>query len=141
MRLPGFLLVLVAIARGHADVLPKEVSLITGQPIGELAVAGRLSVDLHARFMASRSYGSENVLNWYNCGYSGGGGGMPGVGGTFGDFGMQFPAEQRADRYPHWEPVGEVPAVRFDGNDILMGNFPVEETMAGDGDWSVEAWI
>ena len=80
-------------------------------------------------------------MKWFNCGYARGGGGSPGVGGTFGDFGMRVPAAQRADRYPHWDPVAGVPAIRFDGNDILEGNFPVEAAMAGDGDWSLEVWL
>ena len=141
LRLLSAWLIVAAGTVSAVELPAKEVSLVTGQPIGELAVAGRLSVDLHAEFMASRSYGTENVLNWFNCGYSGGGGGTPGVGGTFGDFGMHFPEDQRADRYPHWDPLGEVPAIRFDGNDILMGNFPVEPAMAGDGDGSLEVWL
>ena len=79
-------------AEQESGVVGKEVSLVTGQAVGELAVAGRLAVDLHAEFMASRSFDGENVLNWFNCGYSGGSGGQSGVGGTFGDFGMQVPA-------------------------------------------------
>ena len=58
---------------GDVSGLDKEVSLVTGQPMGELAVAGRLSIDLHAEFMGSRTYEKDTVLNWYSCGYSGGG--------------------------------------------------------------------
>ena len=32
-----------------------------------------LSIDLHAEFMVSRAYEKDTVLNWYSCGYSGGG--------------------------------------------------------------------
>ena len=32
-----------------------------------------LSIDLHAEFMVSRTYEKDTVLNWYSCGYSGGG--------------------------------------------------------------------
>ena len=46
----------------------REVSLVTMQPIGELAVAGRLSIDLHAEFRVSRAYEKDTVLNWDNCG-------------------------------------------------------------------------
>src|SRR5512137_1149118 len=103
---------------GVCQALEKEVSLLTKQPLGEIAVAGRLSVDLHAEFMVSRTYGQETVLNWYNCGYSGGGS-CNKVGGNFGNFGLDVPWKERDDRYPHAATVDKVPAVRFDGNDIL----------------------
>lgn len=124
--------------------LEKEVSLVTKQPLGELAVAGRLSIDLHAEFMASREYGTEVVLNWHNCGYSGGGGEngkVTQVGGTFGDFGFQVPQAQRGERYPRGVTVGKVRAVRFDGNDFLRGNFAVEEKVAGPQGMAIEVWF
>ena len=124
--------------------LEKEVSLVTKQPLGELAVAGRLSIDLHAEFMVSRSYGSETVLNWYNCGYSGGGGKdgkVTQVGGTFGDFGFQVPYKEREEKYPHAVTVGNVRAVRFDGNDFLKGNFEVEPALAGAQNMTLEIWF
>ena len=124
--------------------LEKEVSLVTKQPLGELAVAGRLSIDLHAEFMVSRSYGSETVLNWYNCGYSGGGGKdgkVTQVGGTFGDFGFQVPYKDREEKYPHAVTVGAVRAVRFDGNDFLKGNFEVEPALAGAQNMTLEIWF
>ncbi len=65
--LPAWLIVATG-TLSAAELPAKELSLVTGQAIGELAVAGRLSVDLHAEFMASRSYSTENVLNWFNCG-------------------------------------------------------------------------
>jgi hypothetical protein len=52
--------------------LEKERSLVTGKNIGDLAVAGRLLVEIHAEFMMSRTFENETVLNWYNLGKSGG---------------------------------------------------------------------
>ena len=61
---------------GREGELPLDVvGVVKEHAIGRLAVAGRLSIDLHAEFMLSRSYGTERALNWYNCGYSGGGAG------------------------------------------------------------------
>lgn len=125
---------------GFCLALEKEVSLVTGQPIGELAVAGRLSVDLHAEFMVSRTYERDTVLNWYNCGYSGGGG-CTTVGGDFGDFGFQVPFKEREEKYPHAVTVGKVRAVRFDGNDFLKGNFTAETNVVGMQDMALEVWL
>jgi len=127
-----------------AAAVEKEVSLYTKQPLGDLAVAGRLSVDLHAEFMASREYGTETVLNWYNCGYSGGGGEggtVTKVGGTFGDFGFQVPYAEREKKYPHAVTVGTVRAVRFDGGDFMKGNFPVEKSILDGGQMAIEVWF
>jgi len=127
---------------GSAGALEKETSLVTRQPMGELTVAGRLSIDLHAEFMLSRTYENDTALNWYNCGYSGGGGGgVTQVGGTFGDFGFQVPFKDREVKYPHAVTVDKVPAVRFDGNDFLKGNFPVEKAIAGARNMAVEIWL
>ncbi len=120
--------------------LEREVSLVTKQPIGELAVAGRLSIDLHAEFMLSRSYGTETALNWYNCGYSGGGAGGTKVGGNFGHFGFQVPFEERELRYPRAVTTGQVRAVRFDGDDFLKGNITIEEKILESGNMAVELW-
>jgi carbonic anhydrase/acetyltransferase-like protein (isoleucine patch superfamily) len=139
-----------------ALALEKERSLVLdarskGKPagvsnetaIGNLAVAGRLSVDLHAEFMASRSYGTEAVLNWYNCGYSGGGGeGRASMtGGAFGDFGFQVPYTEREKRYPHAVTVDKVRALYFDGDDFLKGNFAVESKIAGARPLALEVWF
>ena len=124
---------------GTAPALDKEVSLVTKQPLGDLAVAGRLSVDLHAAFMLSRTYRDETALNWHNCGYSGGGGNTK-VGGTFGDFGLHVPHAQRRLRYPH-AVAGEVPAVRFDGDDVMAGNFAIEPQLAGAQPLALELWF
>ena len=118
----------------------KEISLVTREAIGELAVAGRLSVDLHAAFMVSRTYENDTVLNWYNCGYSGGGRGGTKVGGSFGDFGFQVPFRERDARYPRAVTLEKVPAVRFDGNDVLKGNIVAEADVAGQQDWALEVW-
>ena len=129
---------------GTSLALEKEVSLVTTQAIGELAVAGRLSIDLHAEFMVSRTYEHDTVLNWYNCGYSGGGGKDGAVtqsGGDFGNFGCDVPYSEREMKYPHAVTVGKVPAVRFDGNNILKGNFAVETNSAGAGKMAVEIWL
>ena len=80
---------------GIASGLGKEVSLVTKEPLGDLAVAGRLSIDLHAEFMLSRSYGTETALKWYNCGYSGGGAGGTELGGNYVHFGFQVAYEER----------------------------------------------
>ena len=123
-----------------AVAVEKEVSLVTKQPIGELAVAGRLSIDLHAEFMVSRTYEHDTVLNWYNCGYSGGGRATK-VGGNFGDFGFQVPLQEREEKYPHAVTIGTVRAVRFDGGDFLKGNFEVEKKMAGAQNMALEIWL
>jgi hypothetical protein len=120
--------------------MEKQVSLITGKPMGDLAVAGRLSVDLHGEFMASRSYDKDTVLNWYNCGYSGGGRGTS-VGGNFGDFGFQVPWQERDTKYPHAVTVANVHAVRFNGGNSMTGNFPVEPTIAGTQTMTLEIWF
>lgn len=125
---------------GVCLALEKEVSLVTKQPIGELAVAGRLSIDLHAEFMVSRTYEKDTVLNWYNCGYSGGGKGKK-VGGNFGDFGFHVPYKERDEKYPHAVTVGKVRAVRFDGNDFMKGNFVVETKVVGAQDMALEVWL
>ena len=125
---------------GSAVAVEKEVSLVTKKPIGELAVAGRLSIDLHAEFMVSRTYEKDTVLNWYDCGYSGGGRTTK-VGGNFGDFGFQVPLQEREEKYPHAVTVGNVRAVRFDGGDFLKGNFEVEKKIAGAQNMALEIWL
>jgi hypothetical protein len=132
--------VLVLMAAGSCRALDKEVSLMTKQPIGELAVAGRLSIDLHAEFMLARTYEKDTALNWYNCGYSGGGN-YNQVGGNFGDFGLHVPYAERDERYPHVVKVGTVPALRFDGNDIMKANFPIEKALAGARNMALEIWL
>ena len=134
----------VVCAAPPAAALEKEVSLVTKEPIGALAVAGRLSIDLHADFMASRTYESDTVLNWYNCGYSGGGGEgglVTKVGGTFGDFGFQVPWQERDDKYPHAARVDDVPGIRFDGGDTMTANFPIEPAMLVSGGMAIEVWF
>ena len=126
---------------GSAPALEKEISLVTKQPIGELAVAGRLAVDLHAEFMLARSYETETALNWYNCGYSGGGKGTTTVGGGFGDFGFQVSLREREAKYPHAVKVDRVPAARFDGNDFLIGDFPAEKNILDSGKMALEVWF
>ena len=120
---------LVMSVTGFAQDLPKETSLVTKQAVGELSVAGRLSIDLHAEFMLSRDYGTERALNWFNCGYSGGGAGGTKVGGNFGFFGFQVPFAERELRYPLAIKEGNVPAVRFDGDDFLKSNTAIEPSI------------
>ena len=134
------ILVLPMLFAGTCPGMEKEKSLVTGKPIGKLAVAGRLDIDLHAEFMVSRTFEKDTALNWYNCGYSGGGRRNK-VGGAFGDFGLHVPWTRRDDRYPHWGSVAGSPAVRFDGNDMMKGNFVVEEGAAGKEDMSLEVWV
>lgn len=126
---------------GISMALEKEVSLVTQKPIGELAVAGRLSIDLHAEFMLSRSYQTETALNWYNCGYSGGGAGGTKVGGNFGHFGFQTSFEERELRYPNAVTVDQVRAVHFDGDDFLKGNIPIERKILESGTMALEVWL
>ncbi|MBE3097247.1 MAG: hypothetical protein IMZ44_08990 [Planctomycetes bacterium] len=118
----------------------REKSLVTGELIGNLAVAGRLDVDLHAVFMASRTFDKDTVLHWYNCGFSGGGRRNQ-VGGSFGDFGLHVPHTQRDQKYPRGVSTPESPAVRFDGNDIMKGNFTVEDAAADGEDLALEVWV
>ena len=120
--------------------LEKEKSLVTGEVVGELAVAGMLDVDLHAEFMVSRTFENDTALHWYNCGFSGGGA-RNDVGGSFGDFGLHVPHAERDDKYPHWVEAAEAPAVRFDGNDIMKANFAVEPSAAGTEDMALEVWV
>ena len=136
----GAFLSFVLWAAGMCPGLEKETSLVTGNPIGELAVAGRLLVDLHAEFMVSRTPMKQTVLNWYNCGLSGGGR-ITEVGGNFGDFGLHVPHTERDAKYPHAISIGDVPAVRFDGNDIMKGNFAIEPAAAGGEDMAIEVWV
>ncbi|HUT32139.1 MAG TPA: DUF6055 domain-containing protein [Planctomycetota bacterium] len=117
-----------------------EKSLVTGELIGKLAVAGRLDVDLHAVFMVSRTFEKDTALHWYNCGYSGGGSHNQ-VGGSFGDFGLHVPHTQRDEKYPRCVTTPESPAVRFDGNDIMKGNFAVEDAAADSKDMALEVWV
>jgi carbonic anhydrase/acetyltransferase-like protein (isoleucine patch superfamily) len=126
---------------GPLAAVEKEVSLVTKQPLGALAVAGRLSIDLHAEFMLSRSYETETALNWYNCGYSGGGAGGTKVGGNFGHFGFQVPFEERELRYPRAVTVDQVRAVRFDGDDFLKGNIAIEPKILESGNMALELWF
>lgn len=129
------------VAADAVSGLELEKSLVNGQPLGQLAVAGRLSIDLHAEFMLSRSYGTERALNWYNCGYSGGGAGGTTVGGSFGFFGFQVPFAERELRYPLAVSENGIPAVRFDGDDFLKGNFPIEPSIIASGNMALEVWL
>jgi hypothetical protein len=135
----GFLVLPLLVGAKGRDV-EKEKSLLTGEALGRLAVAGRLHIDLHAEFMVSRAFEKDTALNWYNCGSSGGGQNNQ-VGGAFGDFGLHVPWDQRDDRYPHWISVAGSPAVRFDGNDVMKGNFAVEDAAAGSEDMALEVWL
>jgi hypothetical protein len=115
-------------------------SLVTGKPVGKLAVAGKLDIDLHAVFMVSRTFDKNTALNWYNCGYSGGGRRTE-VGGAFGDFGLHVPYTLRDQKYPHCVSTPQSPAVQFDGDDIMKGNFAVETAAAGSEDMAIEVWV
>lgn len=128
-------------ASGPLLAFEKEVSLVTGTPIGDLAVGGRLTVDLHAEFMLSRTWRTERALNWYNCGYSGGGAGGSTVGGNFGHFGFQVPFNERELRYPLAVSIDGLPAVRFDGDDFLKSNVSLEPAMIESGTMTLEVWF
>jgi hypothetical protein len=116
-------------------------SLISGRPVGEVAVAGRLYVELHANFMAARTEDTGHVLNWYNLGYSGGSGNSGEQGGTFGNFGLDVPWRERTRVYPRWEPVGDVPAVWFNGRNTIQADFPAEADITGGESVTVELWL
>ena len=58
---------------GTAFGLEKEQSLVTGEKIGNLAVSGKLLIDMHSEFMMNRTFENDTVLHWYNMGVSGGG--------------------------------------------------------------------
>ncbi|MHC4200170.1 MAG: DUF6055 domain-containing protein, partial [Planctomycetota bacterium] len=134
------IVVLPVLFAGTCLGLEKEKSLVTGELVGELAVAGRLDVDLHAEFMVSRTFDKDIALNWYNCGLSGGGGNNK-AGGTFGDFGMHVHHTKRDEAYPRCVTTPETRAVSFDGNDIMKANFAVETAAAGDEDMAIEVWV
>ena len=87
----GFLVLLCA--TGSMGVEPVK-SLVTGKPVAKLAVGGKLDIDLHAVFMVSRTFDKDTALHWYNCGYSGGGRNNT-VGGSFGDFGLHAPHNEK----------------------------------------------
>ena len=143
MRVNGIVVgaaVLVLICAATSMGLEPEKSLVTGRRIGKLAVAGRLDVDLHAVFMVSRTFDKNTALHWYNCGYSGGGRNNS-VGGSFGDFGLHVPHTQRDRKYPHCISTPQSPAVRFDGDDMMKGNFAVEDGAAGSQDMAIEVWV
>ncbi len=116
-------------------------SLISGQPLGEIAIAGRLYTELHANFMAARTKDSGNVLNWYNMGYSGGCGSSGEQGGTFGDFGLDVPWQERTIHYPLWDPVGDMPAVYFNSSNFIKADYPAEADITGDNTFTVEVWV
>ncbi len=134
---------------GHgADVPDVEVdretrrvrSLISDRPVSEIAVAGRLYIDLHAHFMAARTEDTGHVLNWYNLGYSGGDGSSGEQGGTFGNFGLDVPWQERTRHYPLWSPVEDVPAIRFSGGQFIKADFPAEEDITNDASFTIEVW-
>ena len=143
--MPGYRVVTGTVAfalllAGTGLGVEREKSLVTGELLGALAVAGRLDVDLHAAFMVSHTFDSDTALHWYNCGYSGGGRRNQ-VGGSFGDFGLHVPHTQRDQKYPHCVSTPESPAVRFDGTDIMKGNFAVEDVAADSEDMALEVWV
>jgi hypothetical protein len=139
MKKAIFCLTVLAAVLSLAEI-EKQVSLVTGEAVGTLAVAGRLSIDLHTQFMMSRSYGSETILNWHNCGYSGGSPHAP-VGGAFGNFGFDADWRERDARYPRASRRGAMQTAQFDGRQTLKGNFAVEKALAGGKACSVEVWF
>lgn len=134
----AFLTILVA---GTCFGLEKETSLVTGKKEGNLAVAGRLEIDMHAEFMMNRTFEKDTVLLWYNMGVAGGGRVNGESGGNFGDFGLHVPHAQRDEKYPHAVKIGKLSAAKFDGGDIMKGNFEAPGTVAGDEDFAIEAWV
>ena len=123
----------------YPDTDGVQKSFITDELIGDIAVGGRLDIELHADFMAARTFEKNTVLNWYNLGFSGGGN-KP-VGGTFGNFGVHYPHQKRDEKYPEWRHVKGVAAVSFDGNDIMKADFPAEKEVTGNGGAAIEVWV
>ena len=140
IRLFAVAAVLVLLCTSAGMGVEPVKSLVTGEQVGKLAVGGKLDIDLHAVFMVSRTFDKDTALNWYNCGYSGGGQ-RTNVGGSFGDFGLHVPHTERALKYPHCVSTPQSPGVRFDGNDIMKGNFAVEDAAAGKEDMAIEVWL
>ena len=114
MRNTALLLVCVALG---------TVSAVAGQ--GQLEVAGKLAVDIHAELLVAVD-DEGHAVNWYNCG---------GLWGTFGDFGFDGPRDQ----YPKLGKVDGVEAVVFDGSDRLRLDIKAPASIT-DGDFSVEVW-
>jgi len=94
---------------------------------GELAVAGKLAVDIHAELLVATD-AAGHAVNWYNCGS---------VWGTFGDFGFDGPASG----YPTLGKVAGSQAVIFDGGDRLRFDMPTPASITSDGDFSIEVWL
>lgn len=136
----GMLIVTVLLAGLCFAKIEKQVSLVTGEALGHLTVSGRLSIDLHTQFMMSRTYEKETILNWYNCGYSGGNPFSP-VGGTFGRFGFDVPWRERDARYPHAAKRGEMQVAQFNGKQTLKGDFTIEEALTGKALYTLELWF
>ena len=114
-------------------------SLISGRKIGEIAVAGRLYTEIHSNFMLARNE-RNTVLNWYNLGYSGGGH-HNNVGGNFGNFGLDVPWRDRDNYYPVFDSIRGLPAVRFNGDNFIKGNYAAEPDIAGDNNFTIEVWL
>jgi hypothetical protein len=136
----GYSAVLLLWVVGTALGLEKQKSFLDGRPLGDLAVAGKLDVDLHAEYMMSRTFKGDIVLNWYNCGFSGGGQSNE-VGGNFGDFGMHVHYTKRAKSYPRAIKGSLTQAAQFSGGNMMKANFPVEDAVAGSEDMAIEVWV
>jgi len=133
-----------AMALDDVEVDPATLrvkSLVSGYPVGEIAIAGRLYIDLHAHFMAARTEETGHVLNWYNLGYSGGDGASGEQGGTFGNFGLDVPWQERTLHYPLWSPAGDIPAIRFSGSQFIKADFPAESDITGNQTVTIELWV
>ncbi len=134
-------MLMAGLLAGTSSGLEKETSLVTGEKIGNLAVAGKLLIDVHAEFMMNRTFEKDTVLHWYNMGISGGGKHSLEAGGSFGDFGLHVTHTERDKAYPRAVRIGDVPAAQFDGGDIMKGNFVIEASAMGDEDMAIEVWV
>jgi hypothetical protein len=134
-------MLMAGLLAGTSSGLEKETSLVTGEKIGNLAVAGKLLIDVHAEFMMNRTFEKDTVLHWYNMGISGGGKHSLEAGGSFGDFGLHVTHTERDKAYPRAVRIGDVPAAQFDGGDIMKGNFVIEASAMGDEDLAIEVWV
>jgi hypothetical protein len=123
----------------HGDVVPVQAPLYPGAEqtdarliyVGQGSAGGRLVIDNHAYFMATRDE-TGTALNWNNCGT---------FKWSFGRFGFDGPRTE----YPLFEQnVAGSNAVTFDGGDKLRMVPEGGALLPGsicDGSLSVELWV
>ena len=108
--------------------------------VQRIEVGGKLLVDLHTEVMLAVGK-DQKVNNWFNAGY---------LWGDFGDFGFA------KYEYPTVGTVDGIRAVTFNGkcmlvgspvvpkdkiNDGTRGNLATPDSMTGNGEFTIEAWV